>query len=72
MIWVLRLFGYPVLTFGPESLCDELEDDLQISNTGGSFSLATEQLSPEEDEEEWASPDDPIYSFGFGGGSCQA
>lgn len=65
MLWVLRVFGYPVLTFGPEFVTDELEDGIEIDNTGGDFPLATELLSAEDEDHE-IPPDDPQYGFGFG------
>lgn len=57
MIWVLRLFGYLVLTFGPESALDGSEDLTAVDNTGGYFELASDEYSPEYDEED---------RFGFG------
>lgn len=57
MLWVLRIFGHPVLTFGPELTVDELEQQTRIDNTGGQFELAQSDLSPEEEDEE--------YDFGF-------
>lgn len=67
MLWVLRLFGYPVLTFGPEMLCDEPEEEYRISNTGGTFERAVEGYSPEDDDLDYEiPPDDPQYGFGFG------
>lgn len=62
MSWALKLFGVTVA----ELLCSEPEVVLRIDNTGGSFEIDTELLSLEDEEEEWASPDDPIYGFGFG------
>jgi hypothetical protein len=59
MIWVLRLFGYPVLTFGPELLGDEPEDGLHISNTGGRFELA----EAESDEDDWEYEEDSGFGF---------
>ena len=54
--WALKIFGVKVA----EIVCDESEVVVQINNTGGSFELATEPYSPEDDdyyEEE--------YKFGF-------
>lgn len=60
-LWVLRLFGYPVLTFGPEMTVDEPEQQQWIRNTGGQFELAEEAYSPEYEEEEW----EDLNKFGF-------
>lgn len=65
MVWVLRLFGYPLLTFGPESLCDDSEDQIEVSNTGGSFSLADGPFSTDfSEEEEWVEEEDRHFGFG--------
>jgi len=64
MIWVLRVFGYPVLTFGPELTVDEAEEAARISNTGGQFEIAER---PSEDEYE-----ETEYDFGFRSPPCQA
>lgn len=64
MVWVLRLFGYPVLTFGPELLADESEDDIRISNTGGEFSIADGPYSTDfAGEEEWDEEDSSDFGF---------
>jgi hypothetical protein len=64
MIWVLRLFGYPVLTFGPELLGDESEEELHIGNTGGSFTLADGPYSTDfAGEEEWIEEDNSDFGF---------
>lgn len=52
MIYVLRIFGHPVVTFGPEYTEDELELQTRISNTGGQFELAQEASEVEYEEEE--------------------
>lgn len=64
MIWVLRILGYPVLTFGPELTADESEEAYQISNTGGDF-----QLAEGESEDEY---EEPEFDFGFRSPPCQA
>lgn len=61
--WLLKVFGVNVA----ELVVSEPEVVVRIDNTGGSFEVDTEAYSLE-DEEEWASPDDPIYKSGFGFG----
>lgn len=64
MVWVLRIFGYEVLSFGSESFVDESEVGIEISNTGGEFPTADGPYSTDfADEEEWDEEDSSDFGF---------